>query len=93
MRNVGVDESQGGIKFARRNGNNLRYADDTTLMAESEEPLDESERGERKSRLKTQHSKNKDHGIWSHHFMANRWGNNGNSERLYFLGFQNRCRW
>ena len=37
MRNVGVDESQGGIKFARRNGNNLRYANDTTLMAESKE--------------------------------------------------------
>ena len=36
--------------------------------------------------LKTQHSKNKDHGIWSHHFMANRWGNNGNSDRLYFGG-------
>ena len=40
-------------------------------------PLDESERGEWKSWLKTQHSKNKDHGIQSHHFMANRWGNNG----------------
>ena len=36
--------------------------------------------------LKTQHSKNADHGIQSHHFMANRWGNSGNSERLYFLG-------
>ena len=36
--------------------------------------------------LKTQHSKNKDHGIQFHHFMANRWGNNGNSDRLYFLG-------
>ena len=43
-----------------------------------------------KSWLKTQHSKNKDHGIWSHHFMANRWGNNG---RFYFLGLQNHCRW
>ena len=43
--------------------------------------------------LKTQHSENKDHGIWSHHFMANRWGNNGNSDRLYFLGLQNHCRW
>ena len=38
--------------------------------------------------LKTQHSKNKDHGILSHHFMANRWGNNGNSERLYLGGFE-----
>ena len=41
---------------------------------------------ESESWLKTQHSKNKDHGIWSHHFMTNRCGNNGNSERLYFLG-------
>ena len=48
-RNAGLDEAQGGIKIAKRNINNLRYADDTTLMAESEEtkePLDESERGE-----------------------------------------------
>ena len=51
-------------------------------------PLDESERGEGKSWLKTEHSKNKDHGMWSHHFMANRWRNNGNSEGLYFLGLQ-----
>src|SRR5574341_466365 len=41
---------------------------------------------ERKSWLKAQHSENEDHGIWSHHFMANRWGNNGNSDRLYFGG-------
>ena len=48
MRNAGLDEAQAGIKIARRDINNLRYADDTTLMAESEEdlPLDESERGE-----------------------------------------------
>ena len=46
-----------------------------------------------KSWLKTQHSENEDHGIWSHHFMANRWGNNGNSDRLYFFGLQNICRW
>ena len=57
------------------------------------ESFDESERGEWKSWLKTQHSKNKDHGIRSHHFMVNRWGNNGNSERLYFLRLQNHCRW
>ena len=42
-----------------------------------------------KSWLKTQHSKNEDHSIWFHHFMANRWGNNGNSDRFYFLGLQN----
>ena len=57
-------------------------------MAESEEelkkPLDESERGERKSWLKAQHSENEDHGIQSHHFMGNRWRNSGNSVRLFF---------
>ena len=52
----------------------------------TKEPLDNSERAEWKSWLKTQHSKNKDHGIWFHHFMANIWGNSGNSGRLYFLG-------
>ena len=61
--NARLDESQTGIKIARRNIKNLRYADDTTLMAESEEalkdPLDEGERGEWKSWLKTQHSKTK----------------------------------
>ena len=93
-----------GIKIAGRNINNLRYADDTTPTAESEEepfwrtffhqeePLEESERGEWKSWLKTQHSENEDHGIWSHHFMANRQENNLNSDRLYILGFQNHCR-
>ena len=62
MRNAGLEEAQVGIKIAGRNINNLRYADDTTLMAESEEdlkkPLDESERGEWKSWLKAQHSEN-----------------------------------
>ena len=55
----------------------------------TKEPIDESERGERNSWLKTQHSKNEDQGIWSHHFMANRCGNSGNSDRLYFGGLQN----
>ena len=45
-----------------------------------------------KAVLKLNIQKNKDHGIWFHHFMANRWGNNGNSERIYFLGLQNHCR-
>ena len=88
MRNTGLEEAQTGIKFARRNINNLRYADDTTLMAESEEELksllmkvkEESE----KVGLKAQHSENEDHGIWSHHFMGNRWRNSGNSVRFYF---------
>ena len=75
MRNPGLEEAQAGIKIARRNINNLRYADDTTLMAESEEELksllmkvkEESE----KSWLKAQHSENEDHGIWSYHIMGN----------------------
>ena len=50
------------------------------------EPLDESERGEWKSRLKAQHSENEDHSIWSHHFMGNRWGKSGKSVKLYFGG-------
>ena len=68
--NAGLDEAQDGIKIARRNINNLRYADDTTLMAESEEELKSllMKVREWKSWLKTQHSE-KDHSIWSHHFM------------------------
>ena len=96
MRNAGLEEAQAGIKIARRNINNLRYAGNTILMAESEEELKSllmKVKVERKSWLKAQHSENEDHGIRSHHFMANRWGNNGNSERLYFLGLQNHCRW
>ena len=75
MRNAGLEEAQAGIKIAGRNTNNFRYADNTTLMAKSKElkePLDECEREKFKSWLKTQHSKNEDHGIQSHHFMANR---------------------
>ena len=63
------------------------------LMAESEElkillmkVKEESERW-----LKAQHLKNEDHGIWPHHFMANRWGNSGHSDGLYFWGLQNHC--
>ena len=79
-----------------RNINNLRYADDTTLMAESEEELkslfmkvkEESE----KAGLKLSIQKT-NHGIQSHHFMASRLGNDGNSDRLYSLGLQNHCSW
>ena len=97
MRNTGLEEAQAGIKIARRNINNLRYADDTILMAESEEELKsllmkvKEESG--KSWLKAQHSETEDHGIGSHHFMGNRWRNIGNSVRLYILGLQNHCRW
>ena len=62
MRNAGLEEAQPGIKIIKININNLRYTDGTILMVESEErtkePLDESERGEWKSWLKTQHSEN-----------------------------------
>ena len=61
MWNAGLDEAQAEIKISRRNINNLRYADDTSLMAEklrTKEPLDESERREWKGWLKTQHSEN-----------------------------------
>ena len=96
MSNAGLEETQAGIKIARRNINNLRSADDTPLMAESEEELKSllmKVKEELESWFKAQHSENKYHGIWSHHFMGNRWGNSGNSVRLYFLGLQNHCRW
>ena len=97
MRNAGLDEAQIGIKIAGRSINTLKYADNHIFKAENEEELksflmkvkEESE----KNWPKTQHSKNLDHSIWSHHFMPNRWGNNGNSDRLYFWGLQNHCRW
>ena len=89
MRNTRLDEAQAGIKIARRNINNLRYTDDTTLMAESEDELNSllmKVKEEWKSWLKTQHSKNEDHGVRSHHFMVNRCGGNGNTEWLYSGG-------
>ena len=96
MRNAGLDEAQAGIKIARRSINNLRYTDDTTLMAESEEELksllmkvkEESE----KSSLKFSIQKTK--------IMASgpvtSWQTDGETMetvRLYFLGLQNHCRW
>ena len=83
MRNTGLEEAQAGIKIAGRNISNLRYADDTTLMAESEEELksllmkvkEESE----KVGFKLNIQKIKIMGIQTHHFMANTWGNSGNS--------------
>ena len=89
MRNAGLDEAQAGIKSAGRNINNLRHADDITLMAESEEELKSlliKVKEEWKYWLKTRHSKNKDYGIWSHHLKANRWGNSGNMKDFIFLG-------
>ena len=77
MRNAGLEEAQAGIKIAGRNINNLRCTDDTTLMAEGEEELKsllmKVKEEKEKAGLK-QHSKNEHYGMWSHHFMANRWG-------------------
>ena len=95
MRNTGIDEAQAGIKIAGTNINKLGYADDTTLIAESEEKLkslltkvkEESE----KVGLKLNIQKTKI--MASGHYMGNRWGNSGNSVRLYFSGLQNHCRW
>ena len=86
MRNIGLDEAETGIKIARRHINNLKYTDDTTLMAEHEEELksllmkvkEESE----KVGLKLNIQKTKIMAS-STIFMPNRWGNNGNSERLF----------
>ena len=94
MRNAGLEEAQAGIKIAGRNINKLRYADDTTIMAEGEEEVksllmkmkEDSEKGW----LKTQHSKNKDHGI---HPITS-WqidGEKVESVRFHFLGLQNQC--
>ena len=89
MQRAGLDEAQAGIKIAGRNSNNLRYADDTTLMAESEEELktllmkvkEESEKVDLK--LNLQKTKIIASGPIT---LGNRWGNSGNSVRLYFLG-------
>ena len=96
MRNAELEEAQARIKIAGRNINNLRYVDDTTLTAESEElksllmkVKEESE----KVGLKLNIQKTKIMASGSYHFMGNRWGNSGNSVRLYFPGLQNHCRW
>ena len=90
MQNASLDEVQPGIKTAGRNINNLRYADDSTLMAESEEELKsllmKVKEDSEKPGLKLNIQKNYDHGTQSHQFMAKRWENNGNNDRLYFLG-------
>ena len=87
MQNTWLNKAQARIKIAERNINNFRYTDDTTLMEESKEELksflmkvkEESE----KAGLKLNIQKSKI--IWSHYFMANRWGKNGNSDRLDFF--------
>ena len=89
MQNVGLDEARAGIKIARRNINNLRYAGDTTFMAESEELksllLKMKEESE-KAGLKLNIQKTRIMASSPNPCMANRWRNNGNSDRLIFLG-------
>ena len=95
VRTAGLEEAQAGIKIARRNINNLRYADDTTLMAESEElkillmkvKVDSEKVGLKLNIQKTKIMSSGPITSW-----GNR-GNNGNSVRLYFSGLQNHCRW
>ena len=97
MRHARLDEAQAGIKIAGRNSNNLGYADVTTLMAESKEALksllmkvkQESE----KVGLKLNIEKTKIMSSGPFTSWKNRWGNSGNSVRLYFGGLQNHCRW
>ena len=97
MRNTKLDEAQGGIKNAGRNISNFKYADDTTLMAESKEELksllmkvkEESE----KAGLKLNIQKTKIMASGPSTSWQIDGGNNGNSDRLYFLGLQNHCRW
>ena len=92
MRNAGLEEAQAGIKIAGRNINNLRYADDTTLMAESEEL---------QILLMKVKEENDKVGLQLNILMAsgpitswqNRFGNNGNSDRIYFSVLQYDCRW
>ena len=95
MRNAGLDEAQAGIKIAGRNINNLRYADDTTLMAQSEELKSllmkvkvESEKvGLKLNIQKTKITASGPITVWQID------GETGNSVILYFLGLQNHCRW
>ena len=93
MRNAGSEETQAGIKIAGRNINNLRHADDTTLMAESEEKLKsllmKVKEKSKKADLKLNIQKTKI--IASGPITS--WQIDGNSDRLYFWGLQNHCRW
>ena len=97
IRNARLDEVQAGIKIAGRNINNLRYADETTLMAESEEELksflmkvkEESE----KAGLKLNIQKTKIMASSPITSWQTDGGNNGKSDKLNFLGLQNHCRW
>ena len=100
MRNAGLEETQAGIKVAGRNINifykiliktQISITSDMQMTPPLWQTVKRNSKAswwkwEWKSWLKAQHSENEDHGIWSHHFMANRWGNSGNCGRLYFGG-------
>ena len=96
MRNARLNEAQAEFKIAGRNINTSDKQMTPPLVVESEEELksllmnvkEESKKVGLKLNIQ-----NKDHGIWSHHFMGNRWGNSGSRDRLYFGGLQNHCRW
>ena len=94
MRNARLDDLQAGIKISGRNISNFRYADDTTLMAESEEEIKslwmrvKDKREKAGLKLNIQQIK-----IMASNFMANGWVKSGNSDRFYFLGHQSHCRW
>ena len=94
MQNARLDEAQAGIKIARRNINDLRYVDHTTLMAESDEELKKLLINVIVKKL-TSNSTFRKLRSWHpvHNFIENRRRNNGNSVKLYFLGLQNNCRW
>ena len=96
MQNARLNESQAGIKIVRRNINSLRYADGSTLMAENKQELKsllmrmKEESGKAGLKFSIQKAK---YDIQFHHFMANRRGKSGSSDKFYFLGLQNHCRW
>ena len=96
MRNAGLDEAQAGIKVSRRNINNLRYTVDTTLMGESKEELKSllmKVKEKQKVGLKLNIQKTKTMASGPITSWKIRWGNSGNSDRLYFFGLQNHCEW
>ena len=96
MRNARLDEAQAGTRLPGEisiTSDMQRHHPYGRKWRGTKEPLDESEREEQKLWLKTQHTKIKYHGIWSHYFMTNRWRKNGYSKRLSFPGLQKHCRW
>ena len=95
--NVGLDEAKAGIKTARRNINNIRCAGDHPYgrkpEGELKSPLMKVKKQSEKTGLKLNIQKKRKIITWSHHFMANRWENSGNSDRFYIPGLQNHSRW